>query len=71
METRINKEGGNMRPRNVIVSLAIWTDEKASVLGDAQIWKDMLWNYISGAVELTEKPKVTIVQDTPKSKKGR
>jgi len=58
-----------MKPRNAIVSLAIRTDAKKASLENKQLW-EVAMNYMLGGEHiLTEKPKITIVQDTPKSKK--
>ena len=57
-----------MKARNVIVSLAIRTDAPKAELEDKEGWRFAL-TYLAGNHVLTEKPKVTIVQDTPKSKK--
>jgi len=60
-----------VKSRNVIVQLPIRTDAKKGVLEKKALW-EVAMNYMLGGEHIfTEKPKVTIVQDTPKSKKGR
>ena len=56
-----------MKSRNVIVQLAIRTDAKVKDLVNSDMWYQN-WNVFleCNDYQLTEKPKVTIVQDTKK-----